>query len=200
MNGTAPALLKAPGPKPPTAKASATVASPPPAPGGTRVDIPTPPSQQQVRGPARGASKVPAPVQPQQPQTADQPAVQQPPESRRDTGPRRGRLLSILGGVFLVVCCLIWAAGTVIANLIHGGTEAVSNQAMITELLVGAGLALIAAIVPFWFCRLLGRMLLGWRQRRGALPSHLIAAGFSVLSGITFISLTPPPNLTLPFL
>ncbi|GAA1700458.1 hypothetical protein GCM10009765_57350 [Fodinicola feengrottensis] len=195
--------------KVPTAKASAHVSSPPAVvaavpsqggPGGTRVDLVAPGVPQApagppgVRGPARGASKVPAPTPPP-PDTADQPAIQRPPESRRAYGPKRGRLLSILGAVFLTVCCLIWAACAVLSSLFDGKSV---NSAVLSELLVGAGLALVAALVPFWLCRLIGRMLLGWRQRRGALPSHLIAAGFSVLSGIAFISATTPPSLSLP--
>lgn len=209
---TVPALVKPAengAAKLPTAKASAAVAPPPtvPAPrpetspSGTRVDLARPQTQPPpgpVRGQARGASKVPvAPQPPQQPPTRDEPATP-PPESRRSEGPKRGRLLSILGGVFLAVCYLIWAAITTLNAV--AGPNAGRTQDLSVYLAVGAALALVAAIVPFWMCRLIGRLLLGWRQRRGALPSHLIATAFSVLSGITFLSATPAVNVHIPFL
>ncbi|WP_163509834.1 protein kinase domain-containing protein [Fodinicola acaciae] len=197
---TVPAIVKpadsAAAAKPPTAKASAAVAPTVPRAepvNGTRVDIARPP---ETRGQARGASKVPvAPQPPQQPPTLDEPAAP-PPESRRSYGPKRGRLLSILGGVFLGVCYMIWAAVTAL-NTVTGASRT-DTQTLTTELGVAAVLALVAAIVPFWMCRLVGRLLLGWRQRRGALPSHLIGTAFSVLSGITFLSATPAVHI--PFL
>jgi hypothetical protein len=43
----------------------------------------------------------------------------------------------------------------------------------------------------FWGSRLIGRLFLRSRQRVGALPSHVVAAGFAVLCGLAFVSVTP---------
>jgi hypothetical protein len=43
----------------------------------------------------------------------------------------------------------------------------------------------------FWGSRLIGKLVLGRRQRAGALPSHVATATFAVLCGLAFVSLTP---------
>jgi hypothetical protein len=48
-----------------------------------------------------------------------------------------------------------------------------------------------ATVGAFWGSRLVGKLVLGRRQRAGALPSHLVAATFAVLLGVAFLSITP---------
>ncbi|MCW2566468.1 MAG: hypothetical protein JWN54_565, partial [Mycobacterium sp.] len=52
-------------------------------------------------------------------------------------------------------------------------------------------LAASATLAAFWVSRLIGRLLLGRRQRAGALPSHVVTAVFAVLCGLAFLSVTP---------
>jgi hypothetical protein len=65
------------------------------------------------------------------------------------------------------------------------------NGASPIEPVVGLVLGLGTVGGAFWVSRLMGRLVLRSRQRAGALPSHLVAAGFAVLIGVTLLSMTP---------
>jgi hypothetical protein len=97
----------------------------------------------------------------------------------RPAGPRRGRRLTQVAVLLMLGCWLVWAVFTALA------------ARTLTEPAIGAVLAVAATVGAFWGSRLVGKLVLGRRQRAGALPSHLVAATFAVLLGIAFLSITP---------
>jgi hypothetical protein len=97
----------------------------------------------------------------------------------RSAGPRRGRRLTRAAVLVLLVCWAVWSVFT----LASGGAP--------IEPVIGLLLAGTATAAAFWGSRLIGRLVLGRRQRAGALPSHLVAATFAVLCGLSFVSITP---------
>ncbi|HEV7823400.1 MAG TPA: hypothetical protein VGP02_00670 [Mycobacteriales bacterium] len=129
--------------------------------------------------PARGT----APVAPRAAPPADPAAPLPGPvgdaRPARGGGPRRGRSLTYLGLLTLVLCWVVWAAMT----LVHGASP--------VDPAIGLGLALLGTAVAFGASRLVGRLLLGPRQRAGALPSHLVAGLFAAGCGLALLSITP---------
>ena len=97
----------------------------------------------------------------------------------RGLGRRRGRPLTYLGLLVLVLCWVVWAAFT----LVHGASP--------VDPAIGLGLGLLGTATAFWVSRLAGRLLLGPRQRASAFPSHLAAAVFAVVCGLMLLSITP---------
>lgn len=167
----------------------------PPQPAHTRVQpsplAPTNPGQPPADRKLRGSSPVrrPEPPRPEPkpgPPPGPAPGYGPPPPLR--SGRRRGRVWSVLGAVFLMCCWGLWAA----ANLVQPGSG--GNASLPATLGIGFALAVLAAAAPFWLSRLAGKVVLAERQRAGALPSHLVAATFSVLTGLAFLSVAPPPD------
>ena len=97
----------------------------------------------------------------------------------RTQGPRRGRRLTQVGVLVLLLCWAVWS----LFSVMSGGSP--------LEPVIGFALAAGATLAAFWVSRLIGRLMLGRRQRAGALPSHLVAATFAVLCGLAFLSVTP---------
>jgi hypothetical protein len=79
----------------------------------------------------------------------------------------------------LLLCWAVWS----LFSVMSGGSP--------LEPVIGFALAAGATLAAFWVSRLIGRLMLGRRQRAGALPSHLVAATFAVLCGLAFLSVTP---------
>jgi serine/threonine protein kinase len=104
---------------------------------------------------------------------------------RRLDGPRRGRRVSLLGGLFLLASWMVWAG----VYLYDG--DRFFDSGRWTDVAVGGALAFSATFATFWLSRLIGRLVLGLRQRRAARPSHVAAAIFALLCGLAFLSSTP---------
>jgi hypothetical protein len=159
------------------------VPAPPHHPPRTRVG-PHPPAPTRVApAPARGT----APVGPRPAAPAPAPTTAYPPatpavaadEPAAPRGPRRGKRLTQVAVLVLLACWGVWSVFTVLS----GGSP--------IEPVIGFALAGSATLAAFWVSRLIGRLLLGHRQRAGALPSHVVTATFAVLCGLAFLSVTP---------
>jgi hypothetical protein len=164
---------------PPTRQLSADAVLAPSAHDATLVHPPVPPTRI-ASAPARGSAPVaPPPLAPvaEPPSTGPEPVPATRPA--RGTGPRRGRGLTYLGVVVLLLCWVVWSAMT----LVHGASP--------VDPAIGLGLALLGTVVAFWGSRLAGRLLLGARQRASAFPSHLLAGGFAAGCGLALLSVTP---------
>ena len=152
-------------------------------PAPTRVE--PAPATRVAAAPARGTAPVgPRPADPvaYPPPAGADPAVADPagePVAARPHGPRRGRRLTQVAVLVLLACWAVWSLFTVLS----GGSP--------VEPVIGFALAASATLAAFWVSRLIGRLLLGRRQRAGALPSHVVTAVFAVLCGLAFLSVTP---------
>jgi hypothetical protein len=122
---------------------------------------------------------VPAPHAGGYPGPPAQPADPAAAEPARPAGPRRGRRLTRVAVFFLIACWLVWAVFTALA------------VRTLTDPVIGLVLAVAVTVAAFWGSRLIGKLVLGGRQRAGALPSHLVATTFAVLCGLAFLSITP---------
>jgi hypothetical protein len=129
--------------------------------------------------PRHGADEVVRPLPDALPDPLRDPLPDGPVQARPAPGKRRGRFLTTVGVSVLTVCWLVWTSFT----LLHG--------APLSQPLFGLALGLVAVTAAFWGSRLIGRLFLRSRQRAGALPSHVVAAGFAVLCGLAFLSVTP---------
>ncbi|MDQ1677665.1 MAG: eukaryotic-like serine/threonine-protein kinase [Actinomycetota bacterium] len=147
-------------------------------PDATRVQptVPPPPvpATRVAPAPVRGSAPVAPPHRP----APAQPAVPADPAPARQ-GARRGRRLTQAAVIVLAACWAVWSAFT----LLSGGSP--------LDSVIGLVLAATATVAVFWGSRLIGKLVLGRRQRAGALPSHVATATFAVLCGLAFVSLTP---------
>jgi hypothetical protein len=176
------AVTRVQAPVPPHRPAPTRVEPRDPAP--TRFAPPAPaasPPAPATSAPARGTAPVGPRSVPRPPATpaepAGEPAAATP--ATRPAGPRRGRRLTQAAVGVLLACWAVWSVFTVLS----GGSP--------LEPVIGFSLAGSATLAAFWVSRLIGRLLLGRRQRAGAVPSHVVASVSAVLCGLAFLSVTP---------